>query len=109
MTKISAEKGGELSLFTENPRNCLIIPTRPQTKVSGVRKGELSPRCGPPRPASTCPAAIYQTVSEGLFSEPGLPAYGILGGLLTKRRTVVLGLLTLPVSVQGGRERKESG
>ena len=50
---------------------------------------------------------IFQTVSEEFFSETGLPVNVVLRGLSTKRRTVVLGVLTLPLSVKGGRERKE--
>src|SRR5918995_6690622 len=38
----------------------------------------LSRLFGPARPSSTCPVTIYQTVSEGLFSETRIPFYETL-------------------------------
>src|SRR5919112_1829638 len=43
----------------------------------------LSRLFGPPRPSSTCPCALYQTVSEEEFSGSGLPAYPFLGNQST--------------------------
>src|SRR5215207_9354822 len=58
------------------------------------------------RPA---PLAFSNSLRAGIFSETGRPVYGLLEGLLTQRRTLVLGLPTLPLSLKGGMERKESG
>jgi len=55
---------------------------------------------GRPRPRSEHCSHPFLSVSEGFFSETGLPAFSRLESLSNEQCIVTLGVLTLPESVQ---------